>query len=120
MAHSGLPRTVNAFERDEAREHAQGQRSQRALNRGRDVPYPWSHNVFIECDGSVARGDRLGGAGTISWKLRPDLRRISDGGEPEARCRKCHTRIVLLPEDRRQGYCFDCFDSLEVRSIGAF
>ena len=57
---------------------------------------------------------------TISWKLRPDLRRISDGGDREARCRKCHTRIVLLPDDRRQGYCFDCYDSLEVRSIAAF
>jgi len=27
---------------------------------------------------------------------------------------------VLLPDDRRQGYCFDCYDSLEVRSKGAF
>jgi len=26
----------------------------------------------------------------------------------------------LLSDDRRQGYCFDCYDSLEVRSVEAF
>lgn len=28
-------------------------------------------------------------------------------------CRKCGTRVILLPNDRRQGYCFDCLDLLE-------
>jgi len=74
------------------------------------------HNVFIESGGSVARRGSARGAGTISWKIHPDMRRLSDGGDRDARCRKCHVRIVLLPDDRRQGYCFDCYDSLEVHS----
>jgi hypothetical protein len=61
MAHRCLAGTVNAFECDEACEHARGQRSQRTLNRCRDARLPRPHNVFIECDGSVALGDRLGG-----------------------------------------------------------
>jgi len=51
---------------------------------------------------------------TIYLKLRPDVRRFSDGGDRSGRCRKCGTRIVLLPDDRRQGFCFDCYDTLEV------
>jgi len=54
------------------------------------------------------------GAETIAWKLKPDTRRLSQGGDREGRCRRCHARIVLSPDDRRQGYCFDCYDSLEV------
>ncbi|HEY5539333.1 MAG TPA: hypothetical protein VIL58_07320 [Thermoplasmata archaeon] len=50
-------------------------------------------------------------------KLRPDVRQFSEGGDRFGRCRKCGGRIVLLPDDRRQGFCFDCYDSLEtVRS----
>jgi hypothetical protein len=56
----------------------------------------------------------------MSWKFRPDTRKVSQGGDRDARCRKCHARIVLLPDDRRQGYCFDCFDSLEIRAHGTF
>ena len=28
-------------------------------------------------------------------------------------CRKCGSTIVVLPNDRRHGYCYDCFDPLE-------
>jgi hypothetical protein len=49
-------------------------------------------------------------------KLRVDTRKLSQGGDREGRCRKCHMRLVLLPDDHRQGYCFDCYDTLEVRS----
>jgi len=56
----------------------------------------------------------VSGVGSIYYKLRPDVRRFSDGGDRLARCRKCGARIVLLPDDRRQGFCFDCFDTLEV------
>lgn len=118
-AHRRLPGTINALERDEPREQARGERMRWTLTRRRALGFPLAHNVFIEYDGSVALGPGRG-AETISWKLRPDLRRVSDGGDREARCRKCHTRIVLLPDDRRQGYCFDCYDSLEVRSVEAF
>src|SRR5207247_667615 len=60
MAHSGLPGTINPFECYEAGQQDRGQRSGRALNRCCDAPFSGPHNVFIECDGSVPRGDRLG------------------------------------------------------------
>lgn len=44
------------------------------------------------------------------------MRRVSDGGDRNGHCRRCGARIVLLPDDRRQGFCFDCYDSLEVKS----
>lgn len=68
------------------------------------------------------RGGRAAarGARTISWKLRPDVRKASNGPDREAQCRKCQRRIVILPDDRRQGYCFDCYDSLEIRAKTAF
>jgi hypothetical protein len=47
-------------------------------------------------------------------KLRPDLRRSDIDEDRFGNCRLCGTRVVLLPEDRRQGYCFDCYDPLEV------
>src|SRR3989440_1379823 len=120
MAYRGLPGTINAFECYEAGQQDRGQRSGRTLNRCCDAPFLWPAQRFYRVRRLRAARGQARGACTISWKLRPDLRRISDGGEREARCRKCHTRIVLLPDDRRQGYCFDCYDSLEVRSIAAF
>ncbi|MGQ0798440.1 MAG: hypothetical protein ACT4OI_11365 [Methanobacteriota archaeon] len=56
------------------------------------------------------------GAETISWRLRPDARRFVDAGDRSGRCRKCSARLVMLPDDRRQGYCFDCYDSLNVKA----
>jgi len=115
-AYGGLPRTVDALESYEPGEHARRQRTRGTLNRGRPVRIAVPHNVFIESGGSVARRPTPRGAGTISWKIHPDMRRLSDGGDREARCRKCHVRVVVLPDDRRQGYCFDCYDSLEIHS----
>ncbi|MEW5937673.1 MAG: hypothetical protein AB1665_07635 [Candidatus Thermoplasmatota archaeon] len=48
--------------------------------------------------------------------LRPDLRASLDESEKRCRCRRCGTQIVLLPDDRRQGFCFDCYDPLELTS----
>jgi hypothetical protein len=47
--------------------------------------------------------------------LRPDMRRIPATEDPRATCRRCAARIVVLPDDRRLGYCFDCYDPSEVR-----
>lgn len=60
------------------------------------------------------------GAETIAWKLRPDTRSVSQGGDREGRCRRCHARIVLSPDDRRQGYCFDCYEPMEIRAHPEF
>src|SRR5437667_9598065 len=120
MAHSGLPGTINPFECYEAGQQDRGQRSGRALKPLLRRAVLWPAQRFYRVRRLRAARGPAREACTISWKLRPDLRRISDGGDREARCRKCHTRIVLLPDDRRQGYCFDCYDSLEGRSIAAF
>ncbi len=46
--------------------------------------------------------------------LRPDLRKPDSDEERAGTCRRCGTALILLPDDRRQGYCFDCYDPLEV------
>ena len=48
--------------------------------------------------------------------LRPDLRSHLDETEMRCKCRQCGATIMQLPDDRRQGYCFDCYDPLEVSS----
>ena len=49
--------------------------------------------------------------------LRPDLRHVAfpvdETFESHTTCRKCGATLVVLPEDRRQGFCFDCFDILD-------
>src|SRR2546422_8056425 len=115
-----LPRTVDSLEGHETREHVRRQQAESTLNRRPVRCRPTAQRFYRVRRLRAAAGFALGGAGRISWKIRPDTRRTSDGGDREARCRKCHTRIVLLPEDRRQGYCFDCFDVLEVHSQAAF
>jgi ribosomal protein L37E len=52
----------------------------------------------------------------IASVLRPDLRRLAAEEDPRATCRRCGTRLYMLPEDRRLGYCFDCYDPSEVRA----
>ena len=47
--------------------------------------------------------------------LRPDFRRAPGTDDTESWCRRCGVRLYVLPEDRRLGYCFDCFDPSEVR-----
>lgn len=49
-------------------------------------------------------------------KLRPDARRFKDQEDRIAYCRRCGAKLILLPDDRRQGYCFDCLDLLEMSS----
>jgi len=50
--------------------------------------------------------------------LRPDFRQSSEPDERQAKCRRCGARMFVLPEDRRLGYCFDCYDPSEVRVQG--
>jgi hypothetical protein len=74
-----------------------------------------SHNLFIatSCCAVRLRGDASGGTGIIAIRLRPDARRFASPDERLMRCRHCGTRLVVLPDDRRQGFCFDCFDLLD-------
>jgi len=51
----------------------------------------------------------------LRMQLRPDVRRIADPGERLSTCRRCGVRLHVLPDDRRFGYCFDCYDPSEVR-----
>lgn len=53
-------------------------------------------------------------------QLRPDRRRSAEAAEGLGRCRRCGARIIVLPDDRRRGYCFECYDPLEVRSGPSF
>ncbi len=48
--------------------------------------------------------------------LRPDLRHYAVRGiefENFTSCRKCGAHLVVLPDDKRHGYCFDCTDLLD-------
>lgn len=46
--------------------------------------------------------------------IRPDTRKFEDASETFGHCRKCGRPLVLLPDDMRMGYCFDCIDFLEI------
>ncbi|MCI0482775.1 MAG: scaffold protein involved in DNA repair [Candidatus Dadabacteria bacterium] len=50
-------------------------------------------------------------------QLRPDFRHMSGvfdaPNDRHVACRKCGRELVILPEDRRHGYCFDCTDLLD-------
>lgn len=46
--------------------------------------------------------------------LRPDIRTFIPGEDRIYRCRRCGYRVCARPEDRRAGYCFDCYDPLQV------
>jgi hypothetical protein len=46
--------------------------------------------------------------------IRPDIRKFEDCSEIQGNCRKCGRPMVLLPDDMRLGYCFDCIDFLEI------
>ena len=45
--------------------------------------------------------------------LRPDVRRFEERKESDGSCRKCGCTMVFLPDDRRKGFCFECFDPYE-------
>jgi len=46
--------------------------------------------------------------------LGSDARKFVEPEDMVGACRKCGSKLILLPDDRRQGYCFDCFDLLEI------
>lgn len=46
--------------------------------------------------------------------IKPDLRKLLDMSERIGRCRKCGRRLVLLPDDKRKGFCFECYDPSEI------
>lgn len=48
--------------------------------------------------------------------LRPDVRRVPEHEDASSTCRRCGAGLVVLPDDRRMGYCFDCYDPSEVRA----
>lgn len=48
--------------------------------------------------------------------IRPDFRRPADPDERAATCRRCGMHLVVLRDDRRLGFCFDCYDPSEVRA----
>lgn len=47
--------------------------------------------------------------------IRPDLRHYAFSGsyDNHTACRKCGTSLMILPDDRRNGFCFDCIDLLD-------
>jgi hypothetical protein len=46
--------------------------------------------------------------------IRPDIRCNQDSSDFGGTCRKCGKPLVLLPDDMRHGFCFDCIDLLDV------
>ncbi len=46
--------------------------------------------------------------------IRPDVRNFENSADMFGHCRKCGCQLVVLPEDRRYGYCFDCLDFLNI------
>ena len=47
---------------------------------------------------------------TVPMLLFADGRRFSASEERFSRCLFCDRELVLLPEDRRKGACFDCLE----------
>lgn len=48
------------------------------------------------------------------YSIRPDIRRFENPDDSCGHCRKCGRALVVLPEDRRYGFCFDCLDLLQL------
>ena len=46
--------------------------------------------------------------------IRPDIRAFENYADMHGQCRKCGSALVMLPDDRRMGYCFDCLDLFEI------
>lgn len=46
--------------------------------------------------------------------IRPDVRTFENSADMFGHCRKCGRLLVVLPEDRRYGFCFDCLDHLQI------
>ena len=52
--------------------------------------------------------------------LQPDNRHFGERVDAYGACRKCGCNLIILPDDRRQGFCFDCFDPLTVDESTVF
>lgn len=52
----------------------------------------------------------------LDVQLRPDVRKAAESVERNTTCRRCGVRLRVLPDDRRLGFCFDCYDPSEVRA----
>ena len=46
--------------------------------------------------------------------IRPDVRSFENSADMFGHCRKCGCQLVVLPEDRRFGFCFDCLDMTSI------
>ena len=46
--------------------------------------------------------------------IRADVRAFENPSDMLGHCRKCGCQLVMLPDDRRCGYCFDCLDFLQI------
>ena len=58
--------------------------------------------------------------GGIAIILSQDTRKFRESEDRVGTCRKCGARLMLLQDDRRQGFCFDCYDVLELKSGAAW
>jgi RNA polymerase-binding transcription factor DksA len=46
--------------------------------------------------------------------IRTDIREFDNPSDMFGHCRKCGRQLVVLPDDQRFGYCFDCLDHLQI------
>jgi hypothetical protein len=46
--------------------------------------------------------------------IRQDVRAFENSADMFGHCRKCGRPMVVLPEDKRYGFCFDCLDFLQI------
>ncbi|MBU4070573.1 MAG: hypothetical protein KKH41_01170 [Candidatus Thermoplasmatota archaeon] len=46
--------------------------------------------------------------------IRTDIRSFENPSDTIGHCRKCGCILMVLPDDRRFGYCFDCLDFLQI------
>jgi hypothetical protein len=46
--------------------------------------------------------------------IRQDIRVFEDSTDMFGHCRKCGRSLIVLPEDKRYGFCFDCLDFLQI------
>jgi protein-arginine kinase activator protein McsA len=51
--------------------------------------------------------------GDSGFRMWCDARKNASSKEGTTTCRKCGCTIVLLPNDRRHGFCYDCYDPME-------
>lgn len=67
---------------------------------------------MAHCDAAERAGESV-----FDVQLRSDGRRPFEPDERASTCRRCGRKIHLLPEDRRLGFCFDCYDPSDVRAV---